>query len=170
MGTLAGISCVSTRGGCQYSYSGKLWGFGELNLLYSSQLTVLPIGLSGASLEGSCCGTEGRRDPAVALRSGWPSSRLWVSPKRCQFCQRAVTHVCIRLANQGEAAKQWGRPKIRPSMLKWALSGVRGALHGPLALVSGTQLVGCNCGMPEKSGLWVGFSAFSFCSRIPWIS
>lgn len=46
-----------------------------------------------------------------------------------------MMRVCVRVADLGEAAQQWERPKIRPSMPKWSLSGVRGALHGPLALV-----------------------------------
>lgn len=78
-----------------------------------------------------------------------------------------MTHVCVRLANQGEAAQQQERPKIRPSSPKWVLSGVRGALRGPLALVSWTQLVGHDCGMPKKSGLRVNFSTFSFCGLDP---
>lgn len=78
-----------------------------------------------------------------------------------------MTHVCVRLADLEEAAQQQKRPKIRPSMPKWALSWVRGALHGPSALVSWTQLVGCDCGMPKKSGLWVDFSMFSFCGLDP---
>lgn len=74
---------------------------------------------------------------------------------------------CIKLADLGEAAQQQERPKIRPSTPEWALLGVRGALRGPLALVSWTQLVGCDCGMREKYGFWVDFSMFSFCGLDP---
>lgn len=59
-GTLTGVSCVSTRGGCQYSYTRKLWGFGELHcLMLPDRRGWLSAGVSGASLEA-----ELLRDPA----------------------------------------------------------------------------------------------------------
>lgn len=81
------MSCVSTRGRCQYSWSGKLWGFSKLwCFTLPSHLAVLPVGLSGVFLEEGCCKTEG---------SSCPSSRHWVSPKHCHFCQHATMRFCI---------------------------------------------------------------------------
>lgn len=74
-GTLTGVSCVSTRGGCQYSYTRKLWGFGELHcLMLPDRRGWLSSGMSGASLEA-----ELLQDPAVGPSSAASTGAGWAT-------------------------------------------------------------------------------------------